>query len=76
MGGGGGGGLLRRFLFQQALNLNKAYTYATFRDVRTFKVDFSGPKTFRGFRETGPRPFFLRNMVSANHRLTRRLSWH
>ena len=24
-------------------------------ELRTFKVGFSGPKTFRGFRETGPR---------------------
>ena len=24
-------------------------------ELRVFKVDFSGPKMFRGFRETGPR---------------------
>ena len=43
--------------FKQSLNLcnvSNLIIFLVFR-LRSFKVGFSGPKTFRGFRETGPR---------------------
>ena len=45
------------FAFKQRLHLYSVSNLRIFLvfQLRTFKVGFSGPKTFRGFRETGPR---------------------
>ena len=46
------------FAFKQSLhlcNFSNLRIFLVFQ-LRTFKVGISGPKTFRGFRETGPRP--------------------
>ena len=48
------------FAFKQSLqlcNVSNVRIFLVFQ-LRTFKVGFSGPKTFRGFRETGPSACF------------------
>ena len=44
------------FAFKQSLHLYSVSNLRIFLvfQLRTFKVGFSGPKCFRGFRETGP----------------------
>ena len=51
--------------FTQSLNLCNVSNLRIFLvfQLRSFKVGFSGPKTFRGFRETGPRSAFLRHTI-------------
>ena len=46
---------LTTFAFKQSLHLCSVSNLriVLFFQLRTFKVGFSGPKTFRGFRETG-----------------------
>ena len=45
------------FAFKQSLHLCSVSNLTIFLvfQLQTFKVGFSGPKPFRGFRETGPR---------------------
>ena len=45
------------FAFKQSLHLCSVSNLKILMvfQLRTFKVGFSGPKPFRGFRETGPR---------------------
>ena len=55
------------FAFKQGLHLCSVSNLRILLvfQLRSFKVGFSGPKTFRGFRETGPRSFHLRFEVFA-----------
>ena len=54
------------FAFKQSLHLRSVSNLRILLvcQLRSFKVGFSGPKTFRGFRETGP--WFFSRLTRCN----------
>ena len=54
------------FAFKQSLHLYSVSNLRIFLvfQLRTFKVGFSGPECFRGFRETGPWAELLENWLA------------